>query len=111
MSNDTEKIRLKRIEKYIFYTMTKLTETRTAHPIKSQDVRDVATRMEAITSNLWKVANDIDHVTDDRPEMCRYRLQSEGKAYPRSGCRVQNCGGVLNPICKKKTRDETNQSG
>ena len=41
-------------------------------------------------------------MTDTRPLNCRFRLQDEGKAYPRSGC--QACGlnlGVGN-ICPKQ---------
>lgn len=38
---------------------------------------------------------------ESRPENCRNRLQDEGKAHPRSGCKVEGCGGFFGKrICE-----------
>lgn len=41
-------------------------------------------------------------MNETRPENCRNRLQEEGKSHPKSGCRVNGCGGVFNALCEKE---------
>ncbi len=50
---------------------------------------------------------------DRRPEQCRFRLQDEGKPYPRSGCKA--CGktittGLGTHCTERVTDDEVRQT-
>ncbi len=58
--SDVGKVRLKRIETDTLNAIKNLTTARTQRPMKSQDIRDVATQMEAVAAHLWQVANDMD---------------------------------------------------
>lgn len=46
-------------------------------------------------------------MTDGRPANCRFRLQDEGKAYPRSGCRAcgRNIATGLMGRCTMRDKD------
>ena len=58
-------VRLKRIESDLFDTMTQLTKVRTTRPVNETALREVATRLEAVTAHVWQIANELEDASGD----------------------------------------------
>ena len=69
-------------------------------------------------TGLWTIEADLDPVglaqalsrpsAEIRPPLCRNRLRDEGKAYPKSGCKVCHKGGIFG--CPFENRGASNES-